>query len=302
MYNTLGPDGIELGAIKHEERLVRITLEVLAIEDHTVAIRTAYANITGEKPRLTFTGFRSVFHTFPIYLAYQNLYKLNEHTTCTPRRILTRPSQTIAAQCYSDCLADAKHEAVDRPVGMIFPYEGIKGGLIMHNGRFASPQERRGCRLQWNDGGKARFLERYFAVLDWLQGCQWESGMSPPCNENDNIPTLPQFMQAIKDHAALRVMLFFVHLSRGPSVPLTELEAVHASVVRLESRRWLAIDQTHLAAATGLKVDRVKHGIKLLQSKGCLTVRKAGRGNLYRISNDVVEILLPMEDDYDFST
>ncbi len=289
------PNYSEIDAIRREMRLVNITLEAFDLEEKQWEIRTAHTGMTGESPRTSFLGFRSVFHNFPLFLIYENLFRLTKHTSCSPGTMLTKPEKSIAAQRYSECYTELKCEFGIRPFGMIFPYGNIKGGLIMHNANINTLQNKKGSRLEWINNGEVRYLESYYAVLSWLKNCSWESPLDFSQfekNGNDCKVTLLQLMRAIKGHSALRVMLFFIHILHFPSVSNHELRELNASIVRDQGGRWIAIPQVEIAEIVGFKIDRVKRALRFLYHKGFLQVLKQGRINLYRIPNQFIDFVI----------
>lgn len=286
-----GPDCFDRDAMKREKRLVQMTLEALGLEADTAAIRRTHSDATDEKPRLSFLGFRRVIERFPIALTYENLYKLTRHTSCTHRALLAKPSGSIIAERYSDCRLDLHLEATGRPVGMIFPCDRIRGGLIIHNADLPTLSERRGSQLSWLENGEPRRIERYTSVLYFLKQSHWQRASRSPSFKSDGFPDLTWLMQTIPDHASLRVILFFVNLSYGPTNADSDIDVTKTSIVRFDGYRWFAVRQSEIAKAICLGIDRVKRAVRKLRSNGWLVVGRTGRDNAYRLSDFAQETL-----------
>lgn len=281
-----GLDDIERDAIKRETRLVSLTLEVLGLEDSTSRVRKSGFASDCPIRRLTFEGFRSTFWSMPIHLNYENLYKLINHTSCRPGKVLTKPQRTIAAEKYEECLLDASSENRGRPVGMIFPYDRIRGGLIMHNADFLLKRANNDCQVRWNVNGQPRCIERYASVLRYLHDCGWQSDIEEKTDRA--LPFSPiQLMQIVSDPSALRIMLFLNELSSQSPTISKDLAAASAEILREQHRRWICVKQKDIALKTGLTHDQVKRAVKWLMKGGLINVEKQGRLNCYCINTDV---------------
>ncbi|QEG16705.1 helix-turn-helix transcriptional regulator [Gimesia maris] len=280
-----GLDDIERDAIKRETRLVSLSLEILGLTDSKPRVRKAGFAPGCPMSRLTFEGFRSVFWNMPIYLVYENLYKLKWHTSCRPGKVLTKPQKTIAAQKYEECLLDASSENGGRPVGMVFPYDRIKGGLIMHNAEFLLQRSNDDCQIRWNVNGQPRCIERYASVLRYLHNCGWQPGIVAQSTQACSISAI-QLMQSVSNSSALRMMLFLNELSsRSPSIS-EDLAAASAEIIREQHRRWICVKQKDISLKTGLTCDQVKRAVAWLEKRGLISVKKQGRLNCYSINTD----------------
>jgi DNA-binding transcriptional ArsR family regulator len=281
----IGLDDIERDAIKRETRLVLLTLKILGLTDSTSRVHKAGFAPDCPMSRLTFEGFRSVFWNMPIYLTYENLYKLMRHTSCVPGKVLTKPQVMIPAQKYEECLLDASSENGGRPVGMIFPYDQIKGGLIMHNADFLLKRSNSDCQVRWNVNGQPRCIERYASVLRYLHNCGWQSGIVEQTTQAFSLSPI-QLMQIVRDPSALRIILFMNELtSLSPSIS-EDLAAASAEIIREQHRRWICVKQKDMALKTGLTHDQVKRAVAWLTKGGLINVEKQGRLNYYCINTD----------------
>ncbi|QDT21388.1 hypothetical protein [Gimesia chilikensis] len=280
-----GLDDNERDAIKRETRMVSLTLEVLGLEDSTSRVRKSGFASDCPMQRLTFEGFRSTFWNMPIHLNYENLYKLINHTSCRPGKVLTKPQKMIVAEKYEECLLDASPENRGRPVGMIFPYDRIRGGLIMHNADFLLNRSNSDCQVRWNVNGQPRCIERYASVLRYLHDSGWQSGIE---EKTDRTPPFSpiQLMQIVSDPSALRIMLFLNELSsQSPSIS-EDLAAASAEILRKQHRRWICVKQKDMALKTGLTHDQVKRAVVWLKKGGLISVHTQGRLNCYFIKTD----------------
>lgn len=283
-----GPDKIERDAIKREARLVSLTLDVLGLADCTTRVRKAEIAPDCSKGRFTFEGFRTIFWNMPIYLTYENLYKLKDHTSCRPGKVLTQPEKTIVAERYEECLSDASSEYRGRPVGMIFPYDHIKGGLIIHNADFLLQRSNNFCQVRWTVNEKTRCIERYASVLKYLHDSGWQSGIVSQSIQLCSLSPI-QLMQIVSDPSALRIMLLLSEFSSQKLSLSEDLAAAAAEVIREKNRRWISIRQKDIALNTGLTRDQVKRSVAWLVKKGLIHVKKQGRLNCYSINKTIFD-------------
>lgn len=294
----IGLDDIERDAIKRETRLVFLTLKILGLTGSTSRVRKAGFAPDCPMSRLTFEGFRSILWSVPIFLTYENLYKLKDHTSCRPGKVLTKPQKTIAAQKYEECLLDASSENGGRPVGMIFPYDRIKGGLIMHNADFLLKRSNSDCQVRWNVNGQPRCIERYASVLRYLHNCGWQPGIVAQSTQACTISPI-QLMQIVSDPSALRIMLFLNELSSQSSSISEDLAAASAEIIREQHQRWISVKQKDIALKTGLTTDQVKRAVAWLEKRSLIDVKKHGRLNCYSINtaacNYISKELVPNE-------
>lgn len=135
--------------VRYERRRVTMLLKVLGLADQAADLWANYEEVWGER-RLTFESFDRLFPTFPWQLVAQSFFWTDPNNPwMTLKSWLTRFKDTFVWKWYWKHLvhyhAIATGRAVlvepipelqrGRPLGMIFPLQGIRGGVILHNGK-----------------------------------------------------------------------------------------------------------------------------------------------------------------------
>src|SRR5947209_10295558 len=86
--------------------------------------------------RLTFESFYRLFPTFPVLLAARCRSRVAEH--CGPVTLFWSFEDVFLYRYYLEVFARHQEEARGRPVGMVVPFGGYRGGLVVHNGAFGT--------------------------------------------------------------------------------------------------------------------------------------------------------------------
>jgi hypothetical protein len=226
----------------------------------------------GER-RLAFSSFNQSFPTFPILLAAR--YRPCSAETCRPAALFRAFAQTFLLSDYLLLLLRSEEEARGRPVGLVVALGGIRGGMLVHNGDFAT----RGTRmfhLVANDAPPHRVtVEPFLTVLEFLAGGGWRPDRPPP----KLLPTHgPQVDRSLAVHSWM-----VRRLGPGPaSVILGWLWAVlHSSsgyhrlyICRSDDGQCcVSATQEQIATATGLSQRQVKRGLDSLRREGLIATR-----------------------------
>src|SRR6185437_9611029 len=84
--------------------------------------------------RLTFAGFRLRFPTFPVVLAASYVGGVGHRVDLVD--LFRRPDRLFLTDLYLEAFAQLSEAAGDRPVGLVIPFGGYRGGVALHNGDF----------------------------------------------------------------------------------------------------------------------------------------------------------------------
>jgi hypothetical protein len=134
--------------VRYERQRVTTLLKELGLADHAPALWQDFEEKWGVR-RLTFESFDHVFPTFPWQLVAQSFYWTDSSNHwMTLKSWFARFDKTFIWKWYEKYLEYYRniatrravlveyipHEQHGRPLGMIFPLQGIHGGMILHNG------------------------------------------------------------------------------------------------------------------------------------------------------------------------
>lgn len=270
-------------AIRRESRLVELVVDAMGLQDYLSDIYSANERETGYHGRLTFQGFRSVFCDFPYLLTYENLYKLPKHSTLKPRRMFRRPGNSIISTKYNDVLVEHEYEANERPVAMLFPYDRIPGGMVLHNSHSEDLHAHKSAKLIWTETGEPRCIQPLHSLLLHLRNSNWDH-LQDTALPKPEINFAIKLMPKIQENAAYRIVTLLWHLARHHNSPDASGLQLDFSVERHSGRKWLKLTRKQISMGTGLSKDQVANGLRRLRSQGFIDVEKLGRINLYRLS------------------
>ena len=256
-------------------------------------------------PRLAFESFHDLFPTFPTVLEAQSLYRSDPRYSAFARlgRWMTDFVATAVCRRYLVLLDRFEHfcdpekcvlaqpvaaESRGLPLGMCFPWQGVSGGLIVHNG-----PPRTGSvfthAVELNDGRRLRVaVERFTPWLDHVIASGWSPvslatappDLDPPgpgCGPHIR----PWLLRACGGDTRTAWLLAWLCWATGPRVPAS----ARVPVVRVDGKRFLKLSRSDLAALTGLSVQQVGDGLTALVDSG-LVERSPVRGTAGRIRVD----------------
>src|SRR4029077_6404368 len=115
-----------------EERHVKFLLTRFGlIKKKWTMLKTAEARL-GQR-RLSLDLFNEMCPTFPLLLAYSYDagHRLHRHADATLPAFYTRFHTAPFLPAYEDWFERAEPEANGRAIGLLFPYDGIKPGLVL---------------------------------------------------------------------------------------------------------------------------------------------------------------------------
>ncbi len=272
---------------RFEEERVKMALHAFGLSEKKWELLDAHEQEFGSR-RLTFAGFRRHFPTFPVVLDARHVGGLGEEVE--RRDLFRRPAKVFMTDLYLEAYAKLADEAGDRPVGLVLPFGGLRGGVVLHDGAFRSGSDWYTYGLA--DGPPHRVAAEPFArLLSYLAGGGWSPGSKVPVA----LPVAqsrPELAAAVKPWMVRR-------LGTGPAiVVLGWLYAVLASdspadrvwVRRAEGGgRYVAASQEEIASNTELSDDQVKRGLKKLREEGLIVASRGdGVTNIVIVPPDAV--------------
>lgn len=228
--------------------------------------------------RLTFESFHEIFPTFPILLGARCRSRVAEH--CTPATLFRSFDDIFLMDLYLEVFARFQEEAFSRPIGLVVPFDGYRGGMIVHNGEYGT----RGTRMVHDmpdDVPPHRVtVEPFGRFVKYLARGQWTPKSALP----DELPTrLPQVARNMSITPWMVRRLGTCHalvvLAWLRKVLLSTSSYDRFFVRRISAgRRCVAATQEQIALETGLNERLVKEGIKRLVAEGLITPkRREGR-------------------------
>ena len=160
-------------AAKDEAGKLKVLLTGLGLTGLVGEIIERTWEISGDK-YLSFTAFRSIVPDLPIMLGYDaRLFATERDASCALTAMLKQPEKSrffAAWQDFRDALPSAV-QAVGIPVGLVFPYGHVTGGLVIHDGHFstrATRVQRRSFSFQAAE--RTLTIERFGALGGGDQG------------------------------------------------------------------------------------------------------------------------------------
>jgi len=257
-------------AAKLEQARVEFILREFGLLDWRGTILDAQKQISGKK-RLGFAGFDQIFPGFPICLESQPFYRLVEHSTCSQTALFRNFRRYVPYEKFQDVLDSIGERAGARPVGVLYRWQGVKHGLIIHNGDFPAADFKQ--VLPW---GKNYLTVQHFGrFVRTLAVGQWnlESLRSPTeetiaSREPRKAPTPWGLARLVAGEVELRLLSFLVEiLHHMPPVQSRQY------IVRRGGDRWIAVTQAHLADLFQISVRTVQRAVAALKRDGLIETR-----------------------------
>jgi hypothetical protein len=265
---------------RFEEERVAMVLAPFGLAAAKWELLDAHLVETGTR-RLTFAGFRQRFPTFPVVLAAHYVGGVGHRVD--PADLFRRPDRLFLTDLYLEAYTRLADDACDRPVGLVLPFDGYRGGIALHNGDF----DTRGVRLTYPVPGDVPpyrvTAEPFDRLLEYLAGGGW----SPDEPTVDARPTTRPEPTGVQAAVGPWVS---GRLGTGPGfalyVWLTGLldsaSPRHRAFVRRgkDGGRYLAVTHEELAGLTGLTPDAVKRGLRHLKVEGLVRTWRRDRRTL----------------------
>jgi hypothetical protein len=293
--------------VRFEAKRVRDLLDTLGLGDYRRDLIRWHEDYYGV-PRLTFEAFHEAFPTFPYLLEAQSFFNTFPESNTWSRvgTWIGRFHQTFVVERYgllldrqlyfSDSdkvvlrkpLPDCQREL---PVAMAFPWQGVKGGLVVHAG---PPLTESGFYHDIGHAGRVLRLhvERYARWVDAVAQSGWTPDRPPaPEPGAEGYTTGGPLMNAELLEVCGRDprdawLLSWLLWATGPRAT----DAVRARLVRVDGRPHLATTHDQIAGLTGLSVQQVRDGLEALNRRGFVSrvARGAGRRTHVWVDRDAI--------------
>jgi len=263
-----------------EEERVKMALKAFGLGDKKWELLDAHDREFGSR-RLTFAGFRRHFPTFPVVLDARHVGEVGKEVE--RRDLFRRPDRVFMTDLYLEAYAKYADEAGGRPVGLVLPFGGLRGGVVLHDGHFRGGSDWYTSGLA--DGPPHRVVVEPFArLLSYLSGGGWSPGSKVPVALPVAQPR-PPLAAAVQPWMVRR-------LGTGPAiVVLGWLYAILASDSPGDRSSWVrrsagggrhvAASREEIASNTELSDDQVKRGLKKLREEGLIVASRGdGKTNI----------------------
>jgi hypothetical protein len=242
---------------------------------------------TGEK-RLTFASFRRRFPAFPIYLEAR--WQSRVGGRCPPARLFRNFEDTFLLPTYLEVYANGQAEAQGRPIGLIVPFDGYRGGMLIHNGVYDTRNTRMIHDVHEDVPPYRVTIEPVVNVLKFLARSGWTPKSPLPSQravQGPNVrhggrlyPWIVRSLGAGPDAIILAWLYTVLHTTSG-------YDRLYVTRVGHDER---AVTATHveIAAATGLSERQVKRGLATLHAKQFISPRAPGERGQIRLDRQAM--------------
>jgi hypothetical protein len=99
--------------------------------------------------------------------------------TIRPAAMFRSFDETFVLQRYLDVFARSRSEVSERPVGMVMPFDGFEGGMLVHNGDFDAVSTKLIHDVPGNTPPHRVIVEPFISLINYLARSGW-TPESPP--------------------------------------------------------------------------------------------------------------------------
>lgn len=270
---------------RQEHHKVRLLLEALGLQ-HLWLDLVDWQESNWCEHRLSFAALKSVVPDLPIHLSYAHLYKLEDHLSCSFRAMVLHPERSLIYRAWKAVRDDLSDDG--RPIGVIYPYANIPGGLILHNGDFKAPATIVNRQCFVFEVNRKRFtVERFVHVLAAIKDSGWKPGCRPERSPR-KIPVAP-LLRSVHGTTQKLVMTLFLRILNGEIEEHPDWTSRVEIIVRDGGDRWIALTHQEIGDALGLEVHQVRAALRTLRAMGAVRTQPAKTENLYQVLADVVD-------------
>jgi hypothetical protein len=258
--------------VAFEDGRVRLVLDQFDLIAHIPELVRRFEEKWGRR-WLTFESFFEHFPGFPVLLEAHSFYRVARHAR--PAALFRSFGETFFLRRYLDVYGRGREEAEGRPIGMVFPFDGYRDGMVIHNGRFATGGTRMIHDLARDVAPHRVTIEPFLPFLRYLARQGWTAETPLPAVLPVQRPLVrrgylvrPWMNRALGCGPARDVLAFLRTVLHSRS-------AYDAQFLRSEGgERFVVIDHAGLARQTGLSPEQVKRGLKKLCEDGLITTRR----------------------------
>jgi hypothetical protein len=170
-----------------------------------------------------------------------------------------------------------------RAVGLVLPYGGIKGGLVIHNGQFHTRATRLRRRVfSFQTADRTFRIERLVHLAAAIKDCGWEPGQPWEPAATKISPSV--LLRQVKGGPEKLVLLQLINILNGNIEAQPDWAAQLQLIVRVDGERWLCITHKEIGDALGLDVSQVRRALRGLRDQGMVESTPYGNCNLYRVN------------------
>ena len=258
-----------------EESRVTLMLRVFGLQDWLGPLRDEHRRLTGERG-LSLRAFDQLFPGFPICLEARPLYRLVEHSTCSQAAMFRNFRRYVPYEQFlkaQDALAES---AQGRPIGLLYRWEGLRDGLIIHNGDFPT----QGFKQTYTHGPTRVTVEPFARLVRTLAATKWtlESLRAPNkaiavADEPLPIPSPWKLFELVRDEAEFQLLALLVEI-----LFVLPPGRCRRFIVRRGGERWVALTQERMAIQLHCSVRKVQRAVAAVAKKGLVETRRNDRG------------------------
>lgn len=289
--------------MRFEEERVKIVLKAFKLRSHLQDLLNDCEDLWGDR-RLTFDCLNRCFPTFPILLAARCHSHMDK--ACRPAALFRSFEDTFLFESYLEIFTSAQGERGGRPIGMIVPFDGYRGGMIVHNANDAKASHYCGCdtrrlRMIYDVPGDAApyrlTVEPFLHFIKYIARGSWspteifaDAGSDAELSEQPQVtramPIFPWMTEKAGTGPALVVLAWLLKVLHSRS-GYDRLFVHRAS----EHERCVVATHEQIAAETRLSLRKVKRGLEALRRKGLVISRRRQNGSSFLITSEVLESL-----------
>ncbi len=250
-----------------EETRVAMVLEAIGALDLKWELLDEHNECYGTR-QLTFAAFREYFPRFPILLDAMYVGGISGRVQVA--HLFRKFKRQFFSDYFSEALARHEAKAAGRAIGLLMPFGGLRGGIVIHNGSF----ETGGSKLVFpgvdDPCQNGLVVEPFRQLLKYLGRVGTElPRRSPPPSA---AAVAPWMVRKLGTGPAV-IVLGWLH-----TVKASNASELHKWIVRAsDGERWIRATREQISAQTGLSVPAVKRGMTELRKVGLIyTVRGGG--------------------------
>jgi hypothetical protein len=189
---------------------------------------------------------------------------------CSPVDLFRRFDETFMMEDYLEAYARFREEAKARPIGLVVPFDGYRGAMILHNGSFGTRSTKLTCPVPDDVPPHRVTVEAFQAFVRHLGRGPWTPKSplpgSPQANDPEVSPDMPVTPSMVKALGAGPALIVLAWLRK---ILLSECGYDRIYVHRLgEDERFVKATQEQIASESGLSLRQVQRGLENLVEKG----------------------------------
>jgi hypothetical protein len=260
----------ESEARKFEHSQLRLVLAEMGLQGVERDVCDAHLALTGEQG-LSFLALDQVFPGFPILFVATSMYGLVNRVECSQTSLFRDYQRYLPCQQYESIREMVEDKARGRPVGMLYRWQGVKYGLILHDGDF--PLRDFAQVFPWGERRLTaqhfrRFLKTLVADHRTPESLRVPLVTVVPENKPWQPPRPWELASLVTDKAEFRLLALLLDiLYHMPP------EQSRKYVVRYDGQRWIAAPQEWLAEILGCSVRTLQRAAAGLKRNGLIESR-----------------------------